>query len=180
MAVRRVFVTEEAFSGNLGGLLGADAKCRGAAMAEGLPEPEKFVAYLSTGDVSANQRYGEQLGEDMPLITIGGTKIAESYAELLVQGPLGEGIAMTETGATLYYARVATNTTADGASYIPTQDCDAWSSVSAEDKARYGVNAFPLDSPDWVMWQEMGMWASTDTMSCDSGTGGFHLYCFEL
>jgi len=179
MTVRRVFVTEEAFSGNLGGLLGADAKCRVAAMAEGLPEPEKFVAYLSTGDVSANQRYGEQLGEDMPLITIGGTKIAGSYAELIVQGPLGEGLAMTETGAMLYYGRVATNTTADGASYVPSQDCDAWSSVSAEDRARYGFNAVPLDSPDWAMWQEMGMWASAGTALCGVEYK-YHLYCFEL
>lgn len=178
MAARRVFVTEETFSGNLGGLLGADAKCRGAAMAAGLAEPEEFVAYLSTGEISANQRYGEQLDGEMPFITIGGTKIAESYASLISAGPLGEGIAATETGEPLYYARVATNTTADGASYTPTQDCDGWSSSAPDDELRLGYNSFSLDSPDWGIWQSMGWWASADTYPCNAD--GFHLYCFEL
>jgi hypothetical protein len=177
MIARRVFVTEDTYSGNLGGLLGADAKCRAAAMAEGLAEPEKFVAYLSTGEISANQRYGEQIVEEMPLITIGGIKIAASYASLISEGPLGEGILATETGEVLYSARVATNTTADGASYMPTQDCDGWSSSSPDDEVRFGYNALPLDSPDWATWQSMGMWAGAGTYPC---AAQFHLYCFEL
>ena len=44
----RGFVTNDAFSGNLGGLFGADLKCHAAATAAGLAEPERFHAYLST------------------------------------------------------------------------------------------------------------------------------------
>ena len=52
----RAFVTSQAFPGNLGGLFGADKKCRDAAMAAGLGEPYRFYAYLSTPDFSANDR----------------------------------------------------------------------------------------------------------------------------
>ena len=47
----RGFVTAAAFDGDLGGLFGADLKCQGAAAAAGLPEPERFHAFLSTGTV---------------------------------------------------------------------------------------------------------------------------------
>ena len=45
----RGFVTATAFTGDFGGLFGADLKCQGAAAAAGLPEPERFHAFLSTG-----------------------------------------------------------------------------------------------------------------------------------
>ncbi len=175
---RRVFVTSAAFAADLEGLFGADARCRTAAMTAGLADPEKFMAYLSTGDMSANERYGDLLGKPTPFITINGTKIADSYADLMSQGPEGEGINTTETGAALHYAFVATNTNPDGTAHSQSQDCQDWTSVDGVDKVHYGYNAFPSDSADWTTWKDEGWWLSADTLSCT--TKELHLYCFEL
>jgi hypothetical protein len=48
LVARRGFVTDEAFTGDLGGLEGADEKCRVAAFKGGLANPEWFHAFLST------------------------------------------------------------------------------------------------------------------------------------
>jgi hypothetical protein len=174
---RRAFVTDQAFSADLGGLFGADAKCRTAAMTVGLADPEKFMAYLSTGDTSADERYAAMLGEPTPIITVSGTKLAASYADLMSKGPAGEGINTTETGAALYYAFVATNTNPDGTAHSPDQDCQGWTSTDAADKVHYGYNAFPADSADWTTWQSEGWWLSASSLSCT--TKELHLYCFE-
>jgi hypothetical protein len=174
---RRVFVTKQVLSGDLGGVLGADEICRDAAEAASLPGFETFVAYLSTGDVSADQRYSEGLAEPRPVVTVLGTKIADSYPALLALGPLGEGVTENEYGEPLYYANVATNTAADGSAYSPDQHCQAWTSASGEHDLRFGYNAVPLDSPDWLSWHDTGAWLSAKTLPCEFGE--VHVYCFE-
>jgi hypothetical protein len=175
---RRAFVTGQAFTGDLGGVPGADDKCQAAATAAELGDPHEFMAYISTGELSADERYGALLGEPMPVVTTTGVKIAGSYAELLALGPLGEGIAADEHGQALYYAWVATNTDPDGSVHSPDLHCQGWSSAKVGDELRLGYNAFPADSPDWPIWKDMGWWLSAEALSCAGNE--FHLYCFEV
>jgi hypothetical protein len=52
---KRIFVTHAAFTGNLGGLSGADAKCTTAAQAAG--KPGTWKAWLSTTSKSPSSRF---------------------------------------------------------------------------------------------------------------------------
>ena len=70
-------------SGGVGGLAGADAVCRTEARAGGLPAPDSFVAWLSTGAVDAADR----LGTEGPWRRPGGVEIAPDRATLLGTGP---------------------------------------------------------------------------------------------
>ncbi|MBA3548591.1 MAG: hypothetical protein H0T76_19070, partial [Nannocystis sp.] len=124
----RGFVTAAAFTGNLGGLFGADLKCRNAAAAAGLAEPERFHALLSTGDVDAKSRFMD-VATSWPYVLVTGKKFADSFAALIEVGPLGEGISVTETGAAIFEKYVATNTTPGGVHFSPDQHCQGWTSA---------------------------------------------------
>lgn len=174
---RRGFVTAATFTGDLGGLFGADLKCRTAAAAAGLPEPERFHAFLSTGDLDAKDRF-EAVAVGLPYVLVTGKKFADSLAALLAAGPLGEGVAVTETGAALYSKRVATNTAPGGVHFSPDQHCQEWTSADVAYKARVGLNAVPVDSPQWPEWQAMQAWTGATSFQCDKKD--LHLYCLEI
>lgn len=173
----RAFVTSQAFPGNLGGLYGADKKCRDAAMAAGLGEPYRFYAYLSTPDFSANDRFPGPGAEPLPYVLVTGKKVAESHAKLLFQGPLDEGLSVTELGTTLYNKLVATNTAPNGNSYSPDQHCLAWTSSDPLLTARVGLT-FPSGPADLPAWVQDGEWVSWGTYKCDKPM--YHLYCLEI
>lgn len=177
LLAHRGFITSEAFTGDLGGLDGADAKCRDAAAAAGLAAPEKFRAALSTGAVSLAQRFADKLGDPTPYVLVGGQKFADSFADLITQGPGDHGISITEQGTSLTYAYVATNTNPDGSSHSFTEDCAGWTSADKNFPAHTGVNALPPDDPAWSDWKDEAWWLSRKLWSCD--THGFHLYCLE-
>ncbi len=173
----RAFVTTQVFTGDLGGIEGADKKCRDAAMTAGLPQPYRFHAYLSTPDSPANDRFPGPAAEALPYVLVTGKKIADSHAALLFQGPLAEGISVTEGGASLYDARVATNTTPGGNSYAPDQHCTAWTTADPLLKVRVGLT-FPADADDILAWSSNGWWVSDLTRQCNNPE--LHLYCFEI
>jgi len=173
----RGFVTAATFSGDLGGLFGADLKCRGAAATAGLAEPERFHALLSTGDIDAKDRF-KAVAAALPYVLVTGKKFADNFPTLITAGPLGEGIAVTETGASLYQGYVATNTTPGGSSFSPDQHCQGWSSNSAAHDARVGVNAVSMNAQDWQDWQDTQAWLGTTKQDCDKKN--LHLYCLEI
>lgn len=173
----RGFVTAAAFSGDLGGLFGADLKCRAAATAAGLPEPERFHALLSTGDVDAKTRF-KTVAAALPYVLVTGKKFADNFASLLTDGPLDEGIAATETGAPIYKNNVATNTAPGGGSFSPDQHCQGWTSADAAFKARIGLNALPANAPDLPQWQSEQWWIGALAWLCDKKD--LHLYCLEI
>jgi hypothetical protein len=173
----RGFVTEAAFTGNLGGLFGADLKCRGAATAAGLAEPERFHAFLSTGDVDAKTRF-KAVATSFPYVLVTGKKFADSFAALIEKGPLGEGIAATEAGAPLYQRYVLTNTAPGGSTFSPDQHCQGWTSADAVHKARVGFNAVSADAPEWPVWKETQAWIGAATDACDKEK--FRIYCLEI
>ncbi|HEY0133221.1 MAG TPA: hypothetical protein VGB85_04050, partial [Nannocystis sp.] len=173
----RAFVTSEAFGGDLGGLDGADKKCRDAAMTAGLGEAYRFHAYLSTPDFSANDRFPGPMAEPLPYILLTGKKLADSHAKLLYEGPLGEGLSVTELGESLYDTAVATNTSPSGKSYSPDQHCLAWTSADPLLKARYGFT-FPSDPGQLAGWASNGEWVSKSFVGCKDPI--LHLYCLEI
>jgi hypothetical protein len=173
----RAFVTSQAFSGNLGGIAGADKKCRDAATAAGLPEPYRFHAYLSTPDSPANDRFPGALAVPLPYVLVMGMKVADSHAKLLVEGPLAEGISVTELGVSIYDEIVATNTTPHGNTYSPDQHCLGWTSADPLLKARVGLT-FPGDPGAKQDWLLDGQWIGRGTATCDKPY--LHLYCLEI
>ena len=173
----RGFVTANAFTGDLGGLFGADLKCRDAAAAAGLAEPERFHALLSTGGVDAKQRF-QKVTATLPYVLVTGKKFADDFTALIEGGPLGEGIAVSEIGAALYNVPVMTNTAPGGTSFSPDQHCQDWTSADAAHQARVGFNAMPADAPEWSAWKDSQSWIGALSTGCDKEW--FHLYCLEI
>lgn len=178
LAARRAFITSAAFTGALGGLAGADDKCREAALAAGLEDPQTFYALLSTGDVSANQRFAAMPGEPLPLVLLTGQKIADSYPDLMANGPGDAGISVTEHGDPLLMGYVASNTAPNGDSASDDHDCAGWTSADKDLYAAVGYDAVPVDDPSWPLWKSEGWWVQKSLLSCD--TAVFHLYCLQL
>jgi hypothetical protein len=173
----RGFVTATAFTGDLGGLFGADLKCQSAAQAAGLAEPERFHAYLSTGDVDAKDRFNA-VATALPYVLMTGKKFADNFPTLIAAGPLGEGIVVTETGASLYKRYVATNTAPGGVDFSPDQHCQGWTSADPAHKVRFGISGFPVDSPAWSDWKTTQAWTGAASLQCNQDD--FHLYCLEI
>lgn len=78
---RIVFVTSEEFSGDLGGLEGADAKCAVAAKAANLDGT--FKAWLSVGPDSAASRHTLH---DVPYVAVDGTMVVTSGLDFITPG----------------------------------------------------------------------------------------------
>ena len=173
----RGFITDTMFTGDLGGLDGADEKCRDAALAAGLATPEKFRAALSTGDVSLNTRFADKLGDATPYISLGGLKIAGSFADLIAHGPGDFGVATTEYGVPVTYGVMATNTKPDGTSHGFAESCGGWDSASKDASGLTGYNALPLDDADWETWKSESWWVNAKVRTCDSEL--FRIYCLE-
>jgi hypothetical protein len=81
----RGFVTETAFDGNLGGLFGADLKCRrrqggGARRAGALPCVPEHRGHRREG-----QRF-EKVATSWPYVLVTGKKFADSFAALIETG----------------------------------------------------------------------------------------------
>jgi hypothetical protein len=103
---KTVFVTSETFTGNLGGLQGADAKCQAAAFSAGLPG--LFLAWLSTspGPIVGQPESGPLhrfTRHAVPYVRTDGIKVADHFGDL-VDGTLDQPIDVTEFGTQLLFA----------------------------------------------------------------------------
>ena len=127
---RRVFVTKTLYSGNLGGLAGAAAKCQSAADAAELPGT--YRAWLSTGE--ANSPAESFLKSTVPYKLVSGQVVAQSWADL-IDGSLAVPIDRNEFGDLAPDANIAgcnngpaawTNTEYTGVNTSSTNHCDQW------------------------------------------------------
>jgi hypothetical protein len=173
----RGFVTKDSFTGDLGGLFGADLKCQTAAKSAGLAEPERFHAYLSTAGVDAKDRF-QNVVASFPYVIVTGTKVADNFAALIEAGPIGEGIVVTEYGTSLYEQYVATNTAPGGLSFSPDQHCQGWTSAELAHAGRVGLSGVPAGSPDAMTWKTTQAWTGVVSWPCHKNV--FHLYCLEI
>lgn len=185
MKARRIFITSHAFSGDLGGLSGADEKCRQAAHDGKLPEPERFMALLSDAGTSMKTRYQEKLADSLPYVLLTGVKVADSYAALIEHGPGELGVYLDEKGEVALEKYVASNTAADGSIYqefdaqdmLKETDCDGWTTSAKASLGRLGYNATAPDHPGHEDWKQAKHWLSKATSTCNIA---MHLYCIEL
>jgi hypothetical protein len=178
-ASKLVFVSSAVYTGDLGGLSGADAKCQGLATAAGLRGT--YRAWLSDGFATVADRLCHSMSS---YVLVTGALVAANWTEL-VSGNLSHYIDVTEKGDPLSLdcssidlcpcggtgGMVWTGTAADGTLCDAALDCQNWTS-SISPNAAWG-EADPGDAAATSNW----------TTSCNGGPPGCSaeasIYCFE-
>ena len=173
---RLVFLSSVGFTGNLGGLAGADALCRSLAANFDSTHADSYIAWLSDAKTSPLQRipHGADYLE-IPYVLRSGVQVAASFKDLVSNGPW-PGINITDTYEVAVDVQVWTNTAIDGSGLPDVDYCAGWGSESADHSARVGRNWLQADSKDFDLWKLFGHWTSEKTTSCDVKR---RLYCFE-
>lgn len=117
-----VFISSETYQGfDLGGLYGADQRCRSLAAKSGLLRPETFRAWLSTPSMSAEGRLSHSRGRYK---LVNGLVIAKDWASL-TSGGLSNTITVDENSQS-QDTRVWTGTLADGQPAVGSDFCGDW------------------------------------------------------
>jgi hypothetical protein len=172
-----IFVSSETYTGDLGGLSGADAKCQ--ALAEAASLPGTYKAWLSDGFTSAATRLTHSTG---PYTLPDGTLVANDWGQL-TSGSLISYIEETETGglpppsntecncvgadAGPASAAAWTDTDYTGALVDSSLDCDNWTSTVSVNSDWGAV--YPPSAGDWAS-------ACSGYPGC---SGLASLYCLE-
>ena len=161
---RTVFVSSKEYQGGiLMGLYGADQLCRGHAAMAGLPDPVKYMAWLSDSQTSVRDRMFHGRGR---YVLVNGLVVAHSWSALL-QGPLQNPINVNELSQTYDYG-AWTSTNPDGTTAAGVNHCVDWTSSGADQKSFVGFTS--AVNADWTLAEVVG----------PSGCGlEFALYCFE-
>ena len=159
---RRVFVTTQTWTGNLGGLAGANAKCQDAADAAGLGGTYK--AWIATG--KANEAPADHFSKSTaPYVRVDGEVIAANWDDL-VDAELAIAINVTEDGVAAGGTNhVWTNVKADGTRLDAAMHCTDFTNGAGSQDARVGVR----NGTDQK-------WTDENTHKCSDSR---HLYCFE-
>jgi len=160
---RIAFVTRAKFTGNLGGLVGADQKCVEAAKAIPGLGGRAFRAWLSDSLTSARTRLPK--GTSAYRRTDKGV-VATSFVDLS-DGSVALPLALDEKGVMLaadtFERTVWTGTATDGTANELT--CRDWTSADLMDSALFGDSHTTDDQ-----------WTQSATSSCNAQR---HLYCIE-
>src|SRR3989344_6210456 len=173
---RRVFLTSNSYTGNLGGLIGADAKCQSRADLANLGGTWK--AWLSDSTGSPSSRFDlSYIQANKPYKLLNGTTIANNWSDL-IDGSLTSPIKVDEKGITqtvdpsigtlvwsnTYETGIVKPTSPVGGTR---QDCNNWTSSSHS--APYGeIGLYDRANSNWTGFSNT---------FCDSAN--VRLYCFE-
>jgi len=163
---KRVFRTAAVFSGDLGGLVGADAKCQAEAVSAGLTGT--FKAWLSTPLVSAASRFTQHPGPYEKLVGATLVRVANDWADL-TDGSLLSTLDTTAQGDGRGHAQVWTATFADG-SAESIGDCSGW--TDGTDSGRVHQGSVGQTSRTDAYWSTYG----SRVAYCDEGKP---LFCFQ-
>ncbi|MBK7860534.1 MAG: hypothetical protein IPJ65_18400 [Archangiaceae bacterium] len=150
---KRIFVTETRYTGDLGGLTGADAKCASSAAAASLGGSWK--AWLSTDGTDANTR----IADVGPWYRLDGIKVFNNLAHLSTV-PL-ESIRVSEQ-RNVILEEVWTGTSGGGMGTADT--CYRWVTAGSAYRGTYGVSGVSAT------------WTHASTALCSEQK---HLYCLE-
>lgn len=168
---RLIFVTSAAFTGNLGGLAGADQKCSEAAKKIAGYAGRAFRAWLSDATIDAATRVPHGT---MAYKRLDGTTVATSFADL-ADGTLNLPPALDETGkpipGTDSDRSVWTGTDMTGKWDHAGDTCNDWSSDQLANSGSYGDS----QRTDFG-WCEIDGADPPSTSSCNAQK---HLYCIE-
>ncbi len=160
----RVFVTSSSYSGNLGGLAGADAICQRVG-STAFPGSAGWVAWLSDSTTDARDRIGDPgSGGDYVRATDPTTVIADDLADL-TDNSLGNAVDLDETGASAS-ATVFTGTLGSGVVAV-NQTCNDWTAGTFGPLVRLGHSDFANQS-----WTD----SAPGSAICDQRG---RIYCFE-
>lgn len=173
---RLAFVTTATYTGDLGGLALADARCAEVAASQGLDRAGSFTAWLSDGVATPASRLENAAADPgTPYASRDGKLLADDLADLVTHGPKLP-LDVTETGATLPTNQFAwTNLGADGKPVSAVNHCKEWTSTSLLDTAAVGKIS-PASDADLPTWKTQRRWTNDITRSCKQPA---HLYCFE-
>jgi len=176
---RRIFLSSQSFSGDMGTRAGADLACQIMAAQVGFKDEYKYRAFLADASGSPNTFVDpDPGGPARPFILPGGLIVAASYSALIADGP-GAGITTTEQGEVLFERRVWTNLDPFGDAYLedPGSTCAEWSSADALKSARVGINAVaPGDAAALAEWETQRHWLSFKSVAC---VYDYRIYCIE-
>jgi len=167
-----VFVTSTQYTGNLGGLTGADAACQTRANAAGLSG--SFKAGLSNATESPSNRFTHSNG---PYKMLNGTVIANNWADLVDGIVENNGIDRTEFNLLAPNTGVFTNTHTDGTpiSTSSSATCNFFTSTSGTpgSQGATGSTAHYGNCCGNACW-------TRDCSSAQCNNASFwRLYCFE-
>lgn len=162
-----VFVTSATYTGNLGGLDGADQKCADEARAEGSQAARgTYKAWLSTTDASpAGARFTHP---EVPYVRVDGEEVAQSFAVLVSPGQINAAtITVTANGQVAGGPEYAwTGTTPSG--LAKPNNCISWTFGNFVDEFGTAGNTTNLANGYWTDW--------TSSVLCVTA---LHLYCFQ-
>lgn len=176
---RIMFVTSTQFTGALGGVSGADLKCRKAAESAGLAHPNTYRAWISDDFQSPENRFDQWDLPGIRIIQRGGLVIADDLADLVNNGPhINIDRTEVEFGDIVIERPVWTNTSAFGEIFSIHDHCDNWLSASVSSHSRWGLNALSggKNNPDWDTWRAERWWTSKSPGKCDQLA---RLYCID-
>jgi hypothetical protein len=169
-AGKKVFATSTTYSGDLGSIAGAHAKCQSRAGAAGLSGTFKaWISGRTTG-------FGDQNAADdlthatVPYELVNGTKVADDWSDL-TDGSLDHAIDRDEFGNGVT-GNVWTNTETNGMAHDITRDCGPGSSTAA-----VWTNSQSIESGRYgTVTASNSQWTMTNNTGCNNS---FRLYCFE-
>lgn len=157
-----VFISSEVYQGfALGGLYGADQRCRSLAAKAGLLHPETFVAWLSTAAMPAADRLKHSPGR---YLLVNGLVVAESWTAL-TSGSLKNPIMVDEYSQTRD-TRAWTGTLVSGQPAPGSEFCEDWDDDSG--LLKWGGTGLSVNVDS--------AWSFFEQGPCDSE---LRLYCFQ-
>ena len=158
---KRVFVSSMAYSGNLGGISGADGICNQLAQDAGLTG--SYKAWLSGSDSSPATTFTHS---NEPYVLVDQTVVADGWDDL-TDSTIGHAIHLTEKGTNLL-GTVWSNTHPDGSAISSdgTNTCSEFTSAAEAGQGVIGTIALNYSSE----------WTRHQIQPCDKQA---HLYCFE-
>ena len=172
---RFVFLSSASYTGNLGGIAGADKACNEFAAAS--PElTGTYRAWLLVDGQTLADRFPEFAEPAAWNFTnLGADLLAKSFQELVAVGPVSP-VAYTELGAPLPNVRAWTNITAAGT--VAGGDCGQWTSMDGV--ALVGHAGFlPDQGPMAQAWRENRWW--TDYLGYKRACKDHHhIYCIQV
>jgi hypothetical protein len=164
---RIVFVTEGTYTGDVGGIVGADTKCQADADAAGLAGT--FKAWLSDTSTSPDDTFNQS---GAPYVLVDGTVVADDWSDL-TDTTIDHAIDMTAAGVTVpppgaHAIPVWTGTETGGTASF--DHCDNW---IYDDPSIYGTIG--------TTHEINSNWTDAGTMTCDgiSSLGLARLFCFQ-
>jgi len=164
--IKRVFVSSQLYNGNLGGIMGADAKCTTLATAASLPGTYK--AWIAT-DMDSTAPAVRFTKANVPYVKTDGEKIADNWNDL-VTGDLASPIDVYETGVPAGDEKeVWTNVEASGIEDNDNDlECGDWTSTAPNVNSSLG---------DWTRTD--GRWTDLDASEDHSCDDTRRIYCFQ-